>query len=69
MKDTTLTIRLNSIEKQLLKWRADILNMSITDYIKYCCLYSEDIDGVLKDLVSKKEDKLKEKISEFIENV
>lgn len=69
MKDTTLNIRLNSIEKKLLKERAETLNMSVTDYVKYCCLYSEDSMGILKGIIVVKEQELKDKIKEFVETV
>ena len=67
MKDTTLNIRLNSIEKRLLKERAETLNMSVTDYVKYCCLYSEDSMGILKGIVVVKEQELEDKIKKFVE--
>lgn len=45
MKDNSVKVRLTSLEKDKLKKNADRLNMSMSDYIKYCCLinntYSE----------------------------
>lgn len=67
MKDATLNIRLNSIEKKLLKERAETLNMSVTDYVKYCCLYSEDSTDILKGIVVVKEQELNDKIKKFLE--
>lgn len=38
MKTDSIKVRLTEQEKQLLKEKADELNMSISDYVKYCCL-------------------------------
>lgn len=40
MKDNSVKVRLTSLEKDKLKKNADRLNMSMSDYIKYCCLIS-----------------------------
>lgn len=40
MKDTYAKVRLTQIEKELLQKKAVALNMSVSDYIKYCCLIS-----------------------------
>lgn len=38
MKDTYAKVRLTQAEKELLQEKAEALNMTISDYIKYCCL-------------------------------
>lgn len=38
MKSEAIRVRLTEQEKALLQERADKLNMSISDYVKYCCL-------------------------------
>jgi|GEM_PF-1699213 len=38
MKDTYVRARLTKIEKELFEQKAADFNMSISDYIKYCCL-------------------------------
>lgn len=38
MKDTYAKVRLTQIEKELLQEKATALGMSVSDYIKYCCL-------------------------------
>jgi len=46
MKTEIARVRLTGIEKALLQERADKLNMSISDYIKYCCLINPPKDIV-----------------------
>ena len=38
MKDTYVRARLTTMEKDILKKKAEFFNMTISDYIKYCCL-------------------------------
>lgn len=38
MKDAYVKVRLTSSEKDLFKKKAEDLNMTISDYIKWCCL-------------------------------
>lgn len=38
MKDTYVRARLTIIEKEIFEKRAKNLNMSVSDYIRYCCL-------------------------------
>jgi antitoxin component of RelBE/YafQ-DinJ toxin-antitoxin module len=38
MKTEYVKIRLNTHEKELLKELAEKLNMTMSDYVKYCCL-------------------------------
>jgi hypothetical protein len=38
MKDTYAKVRLTQVEKDLLQEKAAALNMTLSDYIKYCCL-------------------------------
>lgn len=38
MKDTYAKVRLTQMEKELLQQKAAFYNMSVSDYIRYCCL-------------------------------
>jgi hypothetical protein len=38
MKDTYAKVRLTQAEKELLLEKAAAVNMTLSDYIKYCCL-------------------------------
>ena len=38
MKDAYVRVRLTKVEKELFEANSKKLNMSISDYIKYCCL-------------------------------
>jgi hypothetical protein len=38
MKTAELKVRLTELEKALLKEKAVALNMTLSDYVKWCCL-------------------------------
>lgn len=38
MKDAYVRVRLTTAEKEMFEKKAAAANMSISDYIKYCCL-------------------------------
>ena len=40
MKSEIVRVRLNEVEKKIFLEKALALNMTISDYIKYCCLIS-----------------------------
>ena len=40
IKSEVLQIRLTELEKKVIKDKADILGMTITDYVKECCIFS-----------------------------
>lgn len=44
MKNEAIRVRLTEQEKALLQERADKLNMSMSDYVKYCCLINPPIE-------------------------
>lgn len=69
MKDTSINMRVSYVEKKLLKQRAEMLGMGLTEYLLHCGLYSEDTTGILKNIVSVKEVELKESIEEFAKKV
>lgn len=48
MKDTYAKLRLTQAEKELLQEKAAALNMSVSDYIKYCCLINPPKQGIEK---------------------
>lgn len=39
-KSEVLQIRLTELEKSIIKDKADILGITITDYVKECCIFS-----------------------------
>lgn len=49
-KDTYVRIRLTEVEKDMLKKKAEVLRMSMSDYIKYCCLINPPKFNKEKDL-------------------
>lgn len=40
MKTEYIRVRLNSVEKQIIKKNAESFSMNISDYVRYCCLVS-----------------------------
>lgn len=50
MKDTYVKVRLTQVEKVLLKQKAAALNMSMSDYIKYCCLINPPKGGFEREV-------------------
>ncbi len=38
MKSEIVRVRLNEVEKKIFLEKAKAINMTISDYIKYCCL-------------------------------
>jgi hypothetical protein len=38
MKDTYVRARLTTMEKEIFEKKAKNFNMTVSDYIKYCCL-------------------------------
>ena len=52
MKDEHIKLRVNAVEKALLKANADLLDMTLSDYLRFCCLISppkilkQRLDGV-----------------------
>jgi len=44
MKTEILRVRLTEQEKNLLQERAEKLNMSMSDYVKYCCLQNPPVN-------------------------
>lgn len=49
-KSTVLQIRLSELEKQVIKEKADILGITITDYVRECCIYSNVTAAFIKEL-------------------
>lgn len=50
LKTEVVRVRLTEQEKVLLQERAEKLNMSMSDYIKYCCLINPPIKEARKRL-------------------
>lgn len=47
-KVKVLQIRLSELEKQVIKDKASILGYTVTDYIRYCCIFSNTSDAFMK---------------------
>ena len=45
MKTTELKVRLTVLEKELLREKAVDLNMTLSDYVKWCCLINPPISS------------------------
>lgn len=52
-KSEVLQIRLTELEKRVIKDKADILGMTITDYVKECCIFSNVTQMFITKLHSK----------------
>lgn len=52
-KDKVLQIRLSELEKQVIKEKAEILGYTITDYIKYCCIFSNTTKIFMENMTNK----------------
>lgn len=39
-KSEVLQIRVTEIEKKIIKDKADILGITVTDYVKECCIFN-----------------------------
>lgn len=50
MKDTYVKVRLTEVEKELLQQRAAALKMTMSDYIKYCCLINPPKGGFEREV-------------------
>jgi hypothetical protein len=49
-KNTVLQIRLTELEKNIIKNKASLLNLSVTDYIKQCCIFNNTTKMFMDDL-------------------
>ena len=49
MKTNYVRVRLTQQEKEILKEKAEALKMSMSDYIKYCCLINTPPAAKVKD--------------------
>lgn len=52
-KVKVLQIRLSELEKSVIKEKADLLGYTLTDYIKYCCIFSNTTEAFMKKLAGK----------------
>ena len=50
MKTEIVRVRLNEVEKELFLEKAKDLNMTISDYIKYCCLINPPKGGYEREV-------------------
>lgn len=53
-KNEVLQIRLTDQEKQLIKNKADILDITVTEYVKQCCLFSNITEMFISKLYGEK---------------
>jgi uncharacterized protein (DUF1778 family) len=49
-KNELLQVRLTELEKSVIKEKADLLGITITDYVKECCIFSNTTDIFMKRL-------------------
>jgi len=50
MKTEVVRVRLNEVEKKLFLEKAGVLKMTISDYIKYCCLINPPTGGFEREV-------------------
>ena len=53
-KTEVLQIRLTEKEKQVIKDKADLLQITVTDYVKQCCIFSNATREFMEKLHEKK---------------
>lgn len=49
----TIQIRVSELEKSIIKDKADLLELSVTDYIKECCIFNNATDIFMNKLHGK----------------
>lgn len=49
-KDRYIHIRVSELEEKVIKEKADILDLTLTDYVKECCIFSNEIEMFMKKL-------------------
>ena len=50
VKDELIQIRVSQLEKSVIKDKAELLGLSVTDYIKECCIFSNATAELMKKL-------------------
>ena len=50
MKSEIVRVRLNEVEKKIFLEKAGVLKMTISDYIKYCCLINPPKGGFEREV-------------------
>lgn len=50
IKKEVLQIRVSELEKSVIKDKADLLGLSITEYVKFCCIFSNATAEFMKDM-------------------
>ena len=53
MKSEVVRVRLNGVEKKIFLENAKALDMTISDYIKFCCLINPPNGGLKRETNSK----------------
>lgn len=54
IKNEVLQIRLTELEKSIIKDKADILGITVTDYVKECCIFNNVTQMFIAKLHNKK---------------
>lgn len=54
-KTDLIQIRLTKLEKDTIKQKAELLDMTITNYIKECCIFSSSTEIFMNKLHNKKQ--------------
>jgi uncharacterized protein (DUF1778 family) len=50
-KSKVLQIRLSELEKKVIKEKAELLGMTVTDYIIKCCVFSNATDMFIEKFI------------------
>ena len=58
-KSEVIQIRVSKLEKQVIKDKASLLGISVTDYIINCCVFSSVSDKFMENLCNYKNKPLK----------
>ncbi len=51
-KSKVLQIRLSELEKKVIKEKAELLGMTVTDYIIKCCVFSNATDMFIEKFIN-----------------
>lgn len=54
-KDELIQIRVSELEKSVIKDKAELLELSVTDYIKYCCIFCNASQEFVSKLFAKQQ--------------
>jgi hypothetical protein len=50
LKDDKIQVRLSKLEKKVIKDKAELLNLTVADYVRECCIFNNVTDMFMKKL-------------------